>query len=374
MSEGGDDYLRPGLAEPVLRNTFNIDNNAELSEVERTVSRAAAVRLDHDPVPATFDRDHLTALHHALFSKVYPWAGHMRDEKFQLPDGAVINPMRGLSKGDKSFAPTYEVGGMIHDLNQTIEQAGRYQNLPPAQFSERAAEVLSELNHIHPFREGNGRTQRAFLSDLGREAGHEIDWTGIDRLRNLEASKATDVGHLQPMRDMMRDAIQPERQTLLQEAGRALANNPDLGWLNKLDGMGELKQQTLLPGQTVSGSLYAVSGTAALIVDGGNTLHVARASDLPDGVAPPSEAEQAASVTITGSESHQDRVWAIDLEQQREASSHPQSREEWLESSRALIERVPDGPKKDEMLAKLDEVEASYEVGPTQEDGFDLER
>ena len=338
------------------------------------MSRAAAVRLDSNPVPATFDRDHLSALHSALFSKIYPWAGHMRDEKFQLPSGAIINPLPGLSKGDKSFAPTYEVGGMLHDLSQTIDRAQRYQNLPPAQFSERAAEVLSELNHIHPFREGNGRTQRAFLSDLGREAGHEIDWQVIDGARNLDASKATNSGDLQPIKNMMRDAIQPERQELLREAGLTLYSRPDLGWLQMLYGWGELKQSTLLPDQTVEGSLYAVSGNAALIVDGGNALYVARASDLPAGVSAPGENETAPIVQVTGGESHQDRVWAIDLERQTEVPSPPQSREEWIESSRALIDRVPDGPRKDEMLAKLSEVEASYEAGPSRDDGFDVER
>ena len=50
----------------------------------------------------------------------------------------------------------------------------------PADFVARAAHHISELNAIHPFREGNGRTQRAFLFVLGRQAGHEIDLSKID--------------------------------------------------------------------------------------------------------------------------------------------------------------------------------------------------
>jgi len=46
-------------------------------------------------------------------------------------------------------------------------------------FAARAAEHICEINAIHPFREGNGRTQRLFLKVLARQAGHDLR---IDRM------------------------------------------------------------------------------------------------------------------------------------------------------------------------------------------------
>jgi cell filamentation protein len=58
----------------------------------------------------------------------------------------------------------------------------------PERFAERAAEHICELNLLHPFREGNGRTMRAFLQVLARQAGHEIDLIRIDPKEWNEAS------------------------------------------------------------------------------------------------------------------------------------------------------------------------------------------
>ena len=45
--------------------------------------------------------------------------------------------------------------------------------------------LLAEINALHPFREGNGRTQRAFLSQLARDAGFRLDWATVDRDGNI---------------------------------------------------------------------------------------------------------------------------------------------------------------------------------------------
>jgi cell filamentation protein len=56
-------------------------------------------------------------------------------------------------------------------------------------FAVTAAHVLSEINAIHPFREGNGRTQFAFMALLGAEAGHPLDFVQLERERFLSAIK-----------------------------------------------------------------------------------------------------------------------------------------------------------------------------------------
>ena len=56
------------------------------------------------------------------------------------------------------------------------------------EFSQRSAFYLGEINVLHPFREGNGRTQREFIGQLAREAGHNIEWTGIQQAEMIQAS------------------------------------------------------------------------------------------------------------------------------------------------------------------------------------------
>ena len=84
--------------------------------------------------------------------------------------------------------------------------------------SSRFLKALGELNYIHPFREGNGRTQRVFIEELGRETGHDVNFRGITRERMIAASIEV---HQDPasdaMRHVLRDSVEPNRvEALLQ--------------------------------------------------------------------------------------------------------------------------------------------------------------
>jgi cell filamentation protein len=65
---------------------------------------------------------------------------------------------------------------------------------------------------LHPFREGNGRSQRAFLSQLARDAGFRLDWEPVDRDANIDAARAAADGDLAPMRAMLAPVVQPARR------------------------------------------------------------------------------------------------------------------------------------------------------------------
>ena len=75
-------------------------------------------------------------------------------------------------------------------------------------------ELLADINALHPFREGNGRCQRAFVSQLSHDAGHHIDWIRMDPEQNIAASAASlsgDAGGLQAMLDEFVDPPHPGR-------------------------------------------------------------------------------------------------------------------------------------------------------------------
>ena len=68
---------------------------------------------------------------------------------------------------------------------------------------DAAAHYLGKISTLHPFREGNGRAERAFLAQPAAEAGHSLDWSGLDEDENVEASVASFRGDLDPLRRLL---------------------------------------------------------------------------------------------------------------------------------------------------------------------------
>lgn len=75
--------------------------------------------------------------------------------------------------------------------------------LPRAKFVDRLTHYFAEVNAIHPFREGNGRAQRAFFRQLCRDVGHPIDWSGLRPDENENASIAALRGDNEPLRQLL---------------------------------------------------------------------------------------------------------------------------------------------------------------------------
>jgi fido (protein-threonine AMPylation protein) len=102
----------------------------------------------------------------------------------------------------------------------SIRAEDNLRGLTAEQFADRAAEHLSELNAIHPFREGNGRAQRLFLEVIGQNAGHPVDLQNINPSAWNEASIiGFHRGDHEPMRQVITGAVFDEKQA------RIAANN-----------------------------------------------------------------------------------------------------------------------------------------------------
>lgn len=161
----------------VLKNRWGIETHAELRVKEY---RATAVRMSEiaegDGPKGNFDKAHLKAIHGYIFQDVYEWAGHTRNES-PIVEGQRVEPIGGLSKGGTTFLPGSRIDMGLDEALKPIRDTQALRNATPEEFAERAGRVLSELNYVHPFREGNGRAQEAFISELGRHYGHEIDFS-----------------------------------------------------------------------------------------------------------------------------------------------------------------------------------------------------
>jgi cell filamentation protein len=73
-------------------------------------------------------------------------------------------------------------------------------------FIDRLTFYLGDVNAVHPFREGNGRAQRAFFEQLARDAGFTVSWQRLDSAQNIAASASIMCGDAEPMRTML-DAL-----------------------------------------------------------------------------------------------------------------------------------------------------------------------
>jgi len=164
--------------QPCPQNFFGITVYAELAELEAFYVPKRTVQLEASGVLGSFDLAHLAKIHRYLFQDVFPWAGELRQV--------------GLAKvGGAPFAPPMHIASALSEVLTKLKAENLLRALDAATFSLRAAYYLGEINAIHPFREGNGRTQREFVRQLALQAGHKISWGGISQAQNVEASIAS---------------------------------------------------------------------------------------------------------------------------------------------------------------------------------------
>lgn len=173
-----EDYFWPGTQ--VLRNYLRIRDQPELERAERLLTAGRIAELRLRPVQGHFDLPHLQAIHRRVFGDVYPWAGQLR---------AVT-----LSKGGSLFCQPQFLNSAAEDVFTGLHRRDLLRGLDRDGFTTAAAELWGDVNALHPFRDGNGRTQRVFLADLGEQAGHPLVWPPGQGQANIVASKGAMVG------------------------------------------------------------------------------------------------------------------------------------------------------------------------------------
>ena len=103
----------------------------------------------------------LFAIHCYLFQDIYSWAGKKR----------IVE----ISKDGKQFFPTTHFENAYRFINTLISDFKKIRRNEKHKLAEKLAEILDNLNYLHPFREGNGRTQREFLRILALEKGFTLN-------------------------------------------------------------------------------------------------------------------------------------------------------------------------------------------------------
>ncbi len=166
-------YCYPGTN--VLKNKLDIRDLDRLHEAERDYSSVRQAQLSNMGVTGDFSFKHLCSIHKQLFQDVYSWAGKTRTVD--------------ISKGT-IFCLVQFIESQFDDLYRKLKKENFLADIADEkEMGKRLAFYLGELNMIHPFREGNGRTQRIFIEQLCLNNGRfEIDFTEITKEEMIAAS------------------------------------------------------------------------------------------------------------------------------------------------------------------------------------------
>jgi cell filamentation protein len=116
------------------------------------------------------------AVHRHLFGDVYDWAGKFR----------TVN----ITKGTHTFHPASHLHIAVDYCATRIRDIARLDRPDRDLLAERLSELLADMNETHPFREGNGRTQRVIVGQLAAHHDHPIAWRAISPAQNIELSIA----------------------------------------------------------------------------------------------------------------------------------------------------------------------------------------
>ncbi len=176
-----DPYCYP--QSDVLRNLFDLRSQTDLSKAEADVTLLRLGQLQRHPIAGKLDLDHMKSIHRHIFRDVYPWAGQLRTVSMSKGASLFCRHEFISTEGDRIFGQLRQESGL--------------RSLPKDIFCERLAYYFGEINALHPFREGNGRTQRTMLEAISKQAGYNIEFRGVSRETMTAISRDAQAGHLE---------------------------------------------------------------------------------------------------------------------------------------------------------------------------------
>ena len=156
----------------VLINLLNIRDNKTLQRAESRIVATKLFELRKNEMIGNFDVEHFIKIHKFLFEDIYPFAGKFRTEN--------------IAKGYFSFAEWEYIDTELRKLLEKLHKSNLLKNDTRAELIKDLAYYLAELNALHPFREGNGRTIREFIRELAYKNGYLLD------LQKVEPSEVYD--------------------------------------------------------------------------------------------------------------------------------------------------------------------------------------
>lgn len=179
----------------VLKNKLNIISAEELELAERRITSLRLAEVYINPIKGDFDLQHLKNIHKHIFQDIYSWAGEIRTVNISKNSDMFYNHMYIADGANELFSKLKKENYLIGASHESI--------------CEKLAYYLGEINAMHPFREGNGRTQRILIEDLARVAGYDISFHNVSKDEMIEASIASHKCDYRKMMEIFTKIISP---------------------------------------------------------------------------------------------------------------------------------------------------------------------
>lgn len=154
------------LNSDIYINKLNIKERKALTSLEADLSAHRLMQLMIKPIRGKFGIVHLRRIHEYIFQDLYDFAGKFREED--------------ITKGSTIFCKSQFIQHNLEILLDELKAENHLANLDKNAFIKRLAYYMAELNILHPFREGNGRTIREFIRQLALKNGYDLDWSQIE--------------------------------------------------------------------------------------------------------------------------------------------------------------------------------------------------
>lgn len=158
----------------VLKNKLNIQDEELLKEYETRLVAFKIATINSAKLPKGYTPERLKFIHKYLFDEIFYFAGEYRQEN--------------ITKGNFRFSEFEYIEDNIQRIFNNIK-IEEMKKLPFDKFVKHISYIMTELNVLHPFREGNGRTIRELVREICFDCGYAIDWYEINHDDILRAAK-----------------------------------------------------------------------------------------------------------------------------------------------------------------------------------------
>lgn len=158
----------------ILINKLEIRDVKKLLDYESKITAAKLLALRKQKITGNFDINHIVGIHKFLFEDIYPFAGKFRNEN--------------IAKDNFMFAQYEYIEDELKRILDELKKENFLEGYDKQKISNRLAYYMSELNVLHPFREGNGRTIREFIRQLALKNGYEFNVKNVKPKEILDAS------------------------------------------------------------------------------------------------------------------------------------------------------------------------------------------
>lgn len=176
----------------VLINKLNIHDEEMFYKAERFYSGLRQSELISKPLKGKFDFEHLKAIHNYLFQDLFYWAGKVRTV--------------AIAKDNMFCLPQY-IDAYAREIFNKLKNDNFYKGYNKNQFIDSITNLLADINALHPFREGNGRTQREFIRYVGILNGYGFDWSKVSENENIIASYESVNGNNAKLKSIIKNII-----------------------------------------------------------------------------------------------------------------------------------------------------------------------